>query len=145
MWALAAALLLAVRRSLLGRLDAVMYPEGRDQRRLLAHAGERLTHASTNSDIAEAVVAAALQGCGLKAASLLIADSEQSFAFVPLAGPCTLLPRDSAVAFVVESTRQPIVIGPGELSVCLPVVADERTTVGGGRRWCRSTCLRRRH
>jgi hypothetical protein len=103
---------LLFRRPILVRFDSWVWPEAADRQSLLAQASAKLTQAQRVADVAEALVLAAERGCSAPAAMLLGsgARDELSLAFTPLAGQVSPLHGDTAIVFVLTSTRQPLVV-----------------------------------
>ena len=112
----AAALAAGCRKRLLVFLDAWVYPETTDHRRLLFAAGSELVQATSVSQIGEVVTTSVRRGCGARG-TLLVSDAAAEVSprhftaptanFVPLA-------RTSAIAHVLESTRQPMRVDSDE-------------------------------
>ena len=136
----AAALTAACRKRLLELLDAWVYPETADHRRLLFAAGSELVQATSVSRIGAVVSASARRGCGARG-TLLVSDAAAEASphhFTAPTADVAPLPRTSAIAHAFESTREPIRVDPeGRASVfaLLPgrdaewVVAEAMTAI----------------
>ncbi|MYK88874.1 MAG: serine/threonine protein kinase [Acidobacteria bacterium] len=112
----AAALTAACRKRLLVRLDAWVYPETADHRRLLMAAGSELVQATSFSQIGEVVSVLVRRGCGARG-TLLVAESAAEVTahhFTVPAGNSVPLARTSAIAAVLESAREPMRIDPDD-------------------------------
>ena len=110
----AAALATVCRRRLLVHLDAWVFPETQDHGRLLSAAGSELMQAATVSRVGEVVAETVRRACGAPATMMTLAETVDAYT-----GPGTVpsvaappLPRASAVAFMLESARQPILVDP---------------------------------
>lgn len=112
----AAALAAGCRKRLLVRLDAWVYPETADHRRLLFAAGSELVQATSVSQMGEVISSTVRRGCGARG-TLLVSDaaaevSAQNFT-APNADLAPLV-RTSAIAHVFESTHDPIRVDPDD-------------------------------
>ena len=112
----AAALAAVYRRRLLVRLDAWVFPETEDHGRLLGAAGSELMQATSVSQVGEVVAETVRRACGAPATMMTLAETADVYT-----GPGTVptaaappLPRTSAVAFMLESVRQPILVDPDD-------------------------------
>ena len=106
----AAALAAGCRKRLLERVDAWVYPETTDHRRLLFAAGSDLVQATSVSQMGEVVSASVRRGCGARG-TLLVSDAAAAVSAHHFAAPSAdlaPLARASAIAHVLESTREPI-------------------------------------
>ena len=110
----AAALAAVCRRRLLVRLDAWVFPETEGHGRLLGAAGSELMQAASVSQVGEVVAETIRRACGAPATMMTLADTADAYT-----GPNTVptaaappLARTSAVAFMLESARQPILVDP---------------------------------
>ncbi len=111
----AAALAAGCRKRLLVRLDAWVYPETTDHRRLLVAAGSELVQGVSGPQVAQVVTHSVRQGCGARAV-LLISTAGKMSAHrfeVPTADSPPLV-GTSAIAHVVASTREPIQVDPDD-------------------------------
>ena len=136
----AAALTAIGHKRLLVRLDAWVYPETTDHRRLLVAAGSELLQATTVARIGEVLTTSVRRGCGARG-SLLVSDAaggESARHFTAPTADVAPLPRTSAIAHALESAREPIRLDPEDrASVCalLPgrdaewVVAEAMTAI----------------
>ena len=115
-----AALAAGCRKRLLVRLDAWVYPETADHRRLLVAAGAELVQATSVARIGEVLTASVRRGCGAPG-TLLISDAAADASahhFTAPAADVAPLVRTSAIAHALESTREPIWVEPeGRASV----------------------------
>ena len=112
----AAALAMICRKRLLVRLDAWVYPETTDHRRLLFVAGSELLHATSVSQIGDVVNVSVRRGCGAPG-TLLVSDAPAAVPahhFTAPTADVAPLARTSAIAHVFESTREPIRVDPDE-------------------------------
>ena len=112
----AAALTAACRKRLLVRLDAWVYPETADHRRLLMAAGSELVQATSASRIGEVVTVLVRRGCGARG-TLLVADGAAEASAHHFTAPtANLAPlaRTSAIAAVLESAREPMRVDPDD-------------------------------
>ena len=109
-----AALAAGCRKRLLIRLDAWVYPETADHRRLLVAAGSELVQATSASRIGKVLTASVRRGCGARGTLLVLdATSEASeHHFTAQAADVAPLARTSAIAHALESTRAPIRVDP---------------------------------
>lgn len=110
----AAALAAVYRRRLLVRLDAWVFPETEDHGRLLGAAGSELMQAASVRQVGDVVAETVRRACGAPATMMAFAETADAYT-----GPGTVptvaappLPRTSAVAFMLESVRQPILVDP---------------------------------
>ncbi len=112
----AAALAATYRRRLLVRLDAWVFPETEDHGRLLGTAGAELMQATSVSRVGEVVAETIRRGCGARATMLTLAETAQVYSCLGTAPTAAAppLPRTSAVAFMLESARQPILVDPDD-------------------------------
>lgn len=107
----AAALMAVCRRRLLVRLDAWVFPETEDHGRLLGAAGSELMQATSVSQVGEVVTETVRRACGAPATMMTLAETADVYSGVgPVAAAAPSLPRTSAVAFMLESARQPILV-----------------------------------
>ncbi len=112
----AAALATVYRRRLLVRLDAWVFPETEDHGRLLGAVGAELMQATSVSQVGEVVAETVRRACGAPATMMTLAETGDMYT-----GPGTVptttipsLPRTSAVVFMLESARQPILVDPDD-------------------------------
>ena len=112
----AAALAAACRRRLLVRLDAWVFPETEDHGRLLGAAGSELMQATSVSQVGEVVAETIRRGCGARAIMMTLGETADAFSFHDTAAPGSAPPlaRTSAVVFMLESTREPILTDPDD-------------------------------
>ena len=109
-----AALTAVGRKRLLIRLDAWVYPETADHRRLLVAAGSELLQATSVSQIGEVLTTSVRRGCGARGI-LLVSDAAGGVSarhFTAPTADVAPLPRTSAIAHALESTREPIRVEP---------------------------------
>lgn len=111
--AVAAALAAACRRRLLVRLDAWVYPETADHRRVLAVAGSELVEATAVSHVGDAVAGSMRRGCGVPTALLVTAENGPYHPALPVAAVPPLA-RTSAIAHVLEFTHKPLHVDPDD-------------------------------
>ena len=112
----AAALAAVYRRRLLVRLDAWVFPETEDHGRLLGAAGSELMQATSVSQVGEVAAETVRRACGAPATMMTLAETADAYTgpgVVPTAA-APPLPRTSAVAFMLESVRQPILVDPDD-------------------------------
>ena len=112
----AATLMAACRKRLLVRLDAWVYPETADHRRLLMAAGSELVQATSVSQMSAVVSASVRRGCGAPG-SLLVSDAAAEVSahrFTAPTADLSPLARTSAIAHALESTREPIRVDPDD-------------------------------
>ena len=131
----AAALAAGCRRRLLVRLDAWVYPETAEHRRLLVNAGSELARAASASQVGEVVAGSARRGCGALA-TLVVADENDRRApshFTSPVGAVPPLARTAAIAHVLESTREPMHVDPDDRRSTFAVLpeADAEWVVAG--------------
>ena len=110
------ALTAGFRQRLLMRLDAWVYPETTDHTRLLVAAGSELVQATSLSQIGEVVTASVRRGCGARG-TLLVSDAAAEASvhhFTAATANLAPLVRTSAIAHVLESTREPIRVDPDD-------------------------------
>ena len=114
------------RRRLLVRLDAWVYPEAEGHRHLLAVAGSQLTQASSVSQVGEVVTRAARGGCGARAAVLVSAPAGEAstHVFEARTADVASLARTSAIAQVLEATREPIRVDPDDSTSLFALLPD---------------------
>lgn len=110
----AAALAAVYRRRLLVWLDAWVFPETEDHGRLLGAAGSELMQAASVRQVGDVVAETVRRACGAPATMMALAETADAYT-----GPGTVstvaaapLPRTSAVVFMLESVRQPILVDP---------------------------------
>ena len=106
---------LAGRRFVLTRLDAWVYPESGDQRRLLAASGAAFVQAAQVSHVGEVIARLVERGCG--APAWLLDASGAPLRARPGAGggaPPAPLPRGSAIIHVLEATHEPLSVAPDD-------------------------------
>jgi len=104
------------RKWLLEALDAWIYPETADHRRLLFAAGCELVQTTTVSQIGEVVNASVRRGSGAPG-TLLVSDAAPAGAahhFTASTGSLAPLARTSAIAHVLESTGEPVRVDPDD-------------------------------
>ena len=111
-----AALAAGCRKRLLVRLDAWVYPETMDHRRLLAAAGSELVQGASVSQVGEVVTRSARRGCGARANLLVSAGVAEAPAhhFAAPTADVAPLGRTSAIAHVMASIREPIPVDPDD-------------------------------
>ena len=110
----AAALAAGCRKRLLMRLDAWVYPETADHRRLLFAAGSELVQATSVAQIGEVVTVSVRRGC-VASGTLLVSDAAPEASahhFTALTADLASLARTSAIAHALESTRESIRVDP---------------------------------
>ena len=112
----AAALAAACRRRLLVRLDAWVFPETEDHGRLLGAAGSELMQAASISQVGKVVAETIRRGCGARATMMTLGETADAFSLHDTAasGAAPPLSRTSAVVFMLESTREPILTDPDD-------------------------------
>lgn len=119
-------LLAAARERIRRRLEAWVYPEMVDQRRLLAAAADALAHASGLPAIGRTVARTVQRGCG-SATKLLVATQGG------MSAPGTRfpsLPRDSAIVQLLETTGGSVRVHPEDAtSVVALLPRDEASWV----------------
>ena len=122
----AAALAAGWRRRLLERLDAWVHPETEDHRRLLVVAGSELTQASSASQVGEVVTLAVRHGCGARATLLVSAPAGEvsTHHFKARTVDVASLARTSAIAHVLEATREPIRVDPDDRTSLFALLPD---------------------
>ena len=112
----AAALAAVCRKRLLVRLDAWVHPETADHRRLLMAAGSELVQTTSVSQMSAVVSASVRRGCGAPG-SLLVSDAAAAVSahrFTAPTADSSPLARTSAIAYALESTREPIRVDPDD-------------------------------
>ena len=112
----ASALTAACRKRLLELLDAWVYPETTDHRRLLFAAGSELVQAASVSHLGEVVSVSVRRGCGARG-TLLVADGAAEVSVHHFTAPTAdLAPvaRTSAFAHALEAIREPIRVDPDD-------------------------------
>ena len=110
----AAALAAVYRRRLLVRLDAWVFPETEDHGRILGAAASELMQATSASQVGQVVAEMIRRACGAPATLMTLDEAADVYAglgTVPSAA-APPLPRTSAVAFMLESAREPILVDP---------------------------------
>ena len=122
----AAALAAVWRRRLLVRLDAWVYPEAEDHRHLLVVAGSELTQVSSASQVDEVVTRAVRRGCDARAALLVSAPAGEVSAhhFKARTADVASLACESAIANVLEATREPIRVDPDDRTSLFALLPD---------------------
>ena len=113
----AAALTAACRKHLLEFLDAWVYPETTDHRRLLFTAGSELIQAASVSQIGEVVTASVRRGCGAQGTLLVSAAAAAEVSahhFTAPTADLAPLVRTSAIAHAMEATREQIRVDPDD-------------------------------
>ncbi len=112
----AAALAAFFRRRLLVRLDAWVFPEAEDHGCLLGAAGSELMQAISVSRVAEVVAETIRRGCGARATLMTLDEAADVYTGLGTAPTAAAppLPRASAVAFVLESAREPVLVDPDD-------------------------------
>ena len=112
----AVALAAIYRRRLLVRLDAWVFPETEDHGRLLGAAGSELMQATSVSQAGEVVAETVRRACGAPATMMTLAETGDMYTGPGTVPTATMpsLPRTSAVAFMLESARQPILVDPDD-------------------------------
>ena len=121
----AAALAAGCRKRLLVRLDAWVYPETGDHRRLLVAAGSDLVQRGSVWQVAQVVTRSVRRGCGAPA-TLLVSGAAEDPAHHFTAPTADLAPlaRTSAIAHMLESTREPIRVDADERGSVLALLPD---------------------
>ena len=121
-----AALAAGWRRRLLVRLDAWVYPEAEAHRHLLVVAGSELTQASSASQVDEAVSRAVRRGCGAPATLVISAPAGEvpSHHLNVRTADLASLDRASAIAHVLEATREPIRVDPDDGTSLFALLPD---------------------
>ena len=122
----AAALAAGGRRRLLARLDAWVYPEAEDHRRLLVTAGSELAQGASISQVGEVVTRAVRRGCGARATLLVsaaVGEVSTHHFKDPTAGVASLA-RTSAIAHVLEATREPIRVDSDDKTSLFALLPD---------------------
>ena len=106
----AAGLAAVYRRRLLVRLDAWAFPETQDHGRLLGAAGSELVQTTSVSQVGAVVAETARRACGARATMMTLSETADVFTGQATAPTAVAPPlsRTSAVAFMLESTREPI-------------------------------------
>ncbi len=107
--------LLAGREELLGRLDAWLYPETPDQRRVLASATARLAQAGRIATVGHTVTRTVRRGCGSAAALLLAGDTDthgRGFSAADARSPP--LPGASAIVHMLETAGGALRVHPDD-------------------------------
>ena len=133
----AATLAAGWRRSLLVRLDAWVYPEAEDHRRVLVVAGSELAQGAPVSQVGEVVTRAVRRGCGARA-TLLVSAAAGEVSTHQFRAPTADVPplaRTSAIAHMVESTRKPIRVDPDDRTSLFALLPD------GDAEWVVSTAV----
>lgn len=112
----AAALAAVYRRRLLVHLDAWVFPEIEDHGRVLGAAASELMQATSVSQMGEVVTESVRRACGAPGTMMTLAETADVFAGHDTAPTSAAppLPRTSAVAFMLESTREPILVDPDD-------------------------------
>ena len=111
-----AALAAGFSRSLLVYLDAWVDSEAEDQRRVLAAASGTLAQATSAAQVDEVVVSAVRRGSAAPARLLVAGGTldEDGDNFMAPHGAMARLTRTSALAHVLESTREPLHVDPDD-------------------------------
>ena len=125
-------LLLAIgRERLVQRMDNWIHPETTDQRRVLAAATAALAEAERTTTIRRTVAQAVMRGCGSRAALLLAPDARSNPSeFVAPEGGIPPLPRGTAIAHALHTTRRPLRVDPQDASSVFELLpADEAAWV----------------
>ena len=102
------------RKRLLVFLDAWVYPETRDHRRVLVAAGSELVLATSLSQIGDVVTVSVRRGCGARGTLLVSDPATEVHHFTAPAADLAPLVRTSAIAHALESTREPIRVDPDD-------------------------------
>ena len=112
----AAALATVYRRRLLVRLDAWVFPETENHGRLLGAAGSELMQAGSVAQVGEVVAETVRRAWGAPATMMTLAETASAYTGPSMALPIAAPPlsRTSAVAFMLESARQPIRVDPDD-------------------------------
>ena len=132
-----AALAAGWRRRLLARLDAWVYPETEDHGRLLAVVGSELAQRGSLSQVGEVVTRAVRRGCGARAILLVSAAAGEmsTHHFQAPTADVASLARTSAIAHVLEATREPIRVDPDDRMSLFALLPD------GDAEWVVSTAV----